>query len=51
MAEYMGMPYEDLIEAVVDYTWDCDNLYVTPDGSRWYWIDLKNWVANAWERI
>ena len=51
MDGYMGMPYEDLIAAMKDYGWEMDELYVTPDGDRWYWIDLKNWVANSWERI
>ena len=51
MDSYMGMPYEDLIQSVVGYDWLEDELYVTTDGEKWYWIGLKNWVANSWERI
>lgn len=53
MDGYMGMPYEDLIRdpGIEDYTWEMDELYVTPDGEKWYWIGLKNWVVNSWERI
>lgn len=51
MDSYMGMPYEDLIEEVADYGWEMDELYVTPDGEKWYWIGLKNWVADSWERV
>ena len=51
MDGYMGMPYEDLIKAVPEYCWEMDELYVSPDGDRWYWIGLKNWVADSWERL
>ena len=51
MDGYMGMPYEDLITAVTDYAWEMDELYVSPDGDKWYWIGLKNWAADSWERI
>jgi hypothetical protein len=51
MDGYMGMPYEDLIEVMADHAWEMDELYVTPDGDRWYWVGLKNWAVNSWERI
>ena len=51
MDGYMGMPYEDLIEAVEDYGWEMDQLYVQLSGDRWYWVDLKNWVVSGWERV
>ncbi len=53
MDGYMGMPYEDLIRdpGIEDYTWEMDELYVQLPGDRWYWVGLKNWVINSWERI
>ena len=48
---YMGMPYEDLVQMVKDYEWLMDCLYVTPDGNRWYAIELTNWTVSGWERV
>lgn len=51
MDGYMGMPYEDLVEAVEDYGWEMDQLYVQLSGDRWYWVELTNWVVSGWERV
>lgn len=51
MEGFMGMPYEDLIEQVADYGWEMDCLYVSPDGVRWYAVELSNWAVSGWERV
>ena len=51
MDGYIGMPFEDLINAVEYYGWEMNELYVSPDGGKWYWIGLKNWVVDSWERV
>ena len=34
MDGYIGMPFEDLINAVEYYGWEMDELYVSPDGGK-----------------